>query len=104
MKKTTIILSISFISLALLFLFTFLSFQHGGRSWLIDQGSTLTESCKKVLVGDSVESVTEKMGIPDSQLAHDGLTTLLYMRGGLISDQGISFDFKGGKLIKANCR
>lgn len=101
-KPLTILLSASFL-VAFAYFVVWFGFQHDGRSWLNDRGQVLATNCKSVMVGDSVDVVTQKMGQPDVVSESDGITTFLYFRGGLVSDRGMAFEFKQNKLIKTNC-
>lgn len=104
MKKTMIYAVIGVVVLAgIIYLAMWFSFNKDGRNWLDDRGSVLAEKCKTVNIGESMEVVIQKMGKADTQTESDGVTTLLYLRGGLTSDKGLTFDFKDNKLTNTSC-
>jgi hypothetical protein len=104
MKNTMIFAGAIVVLIGVVYIAIWLSFNKNGRNWLNDRGSTLAAKCKTVNFGDSIETVVQKMGEADTRTESDGVTVLLYLRGGLISDKGLTFEFKGNKLIKTNCQ
>lgn len=104
MRKFTILILILACIMALIYVTASMLFVSNGRDWQNDRQAELLASCAGVNIGDPVDVVIEKMGSPDSSTEYNGMTTLLYLRGGLLTDKGMSFVFEDGKLIKSDCK